>query len=155
QAAWGPRPPFEVPIFVLTHRARHDDVRDGSTFHFVTEGFSAALERAYAAVSGTDVAFHGGGAIKQALNHGALDELQVHLVPVLLRRGRRLFDDVQNNMIALEQTRVVARHNVTHLKYRVLGAGLPVHRFELPPRLVSRADNSDRALDVDFVVAAE
>ena len=121
QAAWGPRPPFEVPIFVLTHRARPDDVRDGSTFHFVTEGFSAALERAYAAVSGTDVAFHGGGAIKQALNHRALDELQVHLVPVLLRRGRRLFDDVQNNMIALEQTRVVARHNVTHLKYRVQG----------------------------------
>lgn len=119
----GRGPPFEVPIFVLTHRARSDDMRDGSIFHFVTEGFNAALERAYAAVSGTDVAFHGGGAIKQALNHRALDELQVHLVPVLLSQGRRLFEDVQNNTIALEQTRVVERHNVTHLKYRVLGAG--------------------------------
>ncbi|WP_022869666.1 dihydrofolate reductase family protein [Yaniella halotolerans] len=122
QAAWGPRPPFEVPVFVLTHRSRPDDVREGSTFHFVTEGFSAALQRAHDAVSGTDVAFHGGGAIQQAITHGVLDELQLHVVPVLLRQGRRLFDEVSDQLVNLEQARVIKGNGVTHLKYRVLGA---------------------------------
>lgn len=119
QAAWGPQPPFEVPIFVLTHRPRGDDVREGTTFHFVTDGLGTALERARAAAGDHDVALHGGGAIQQALNAGVLDELQVHIVPVLLQSGRRLFEQLSSDTFDLEQTRVVEGHGVTHIRYQL------------------------------------
>lgn len=119
QAAWGPHPPFEVPIFVLTHRPRADDVREGTTFHFVTDGFAAALDRADAASGDRDVALHGGGTIQQGLRHGSLDELQIHLVPHILQRGRRLFDQLEH-ALDLQQDRVVEGAGVTHLRYRVI-----------------------------------
>lgn len=120
QAAWGPRPPFEVPIFVLTHRPRFDDVREGTTFHFVTGGFETALEGAKrAAAPGKRVGLHGGGAIRQGLRLGALEELQLHVVPVVLGRGRRLFEEA-DSQIPLEQIRTAQGSGVTHLKYRVL-----------------------------------
>lgn len=118
QAAWGPRPPFEVPIFVLTHHARDADVRDGTTFHFVTDGFDAALALAKVAAGDRDVALHGGGAIRQALSRGVLDEFQVHIVPVLLQTGRHLFSQVQGGAMTLQQVRVVEGSGVTHLKYQ-------------------------------------
>lgn len=119
QAAWGPKPPFEAPIFVLTHRPRPDEVRDGTTFHFVTGGFAAAIDRALAAVTDRDVALHGGGAIRQALSHGVLDEFQVHVVPVLLGRGRQLFDELGVDGMQLEQRRVLEGPGVTHIRYAV------------------------------------
>jgi dihydrofolate reductase len=67
ESAWGPHPPFENPTLVLTHRARDDDVREGSTFTFVADGFDAALDRARAAASDKDVMLHGGTAIPQGL----------------------------------------------------------------------------------------
>ena len=119
QAAWGPRPPFEVPIFVLTHRPRSDDVREGTTFQFVTGGIETALERATsAAATGTRVGLHGGGAIRQGLRIGALEELQLHVVPVVLGRGRRLFEEA-DSQIPLEQIRIAQGAGVAHLKYRV------------------------------------
>lgn len=119
QAAWGPHPPFEVPIFVLTHHERSDDVREGTTFHFVTDGFEAAVERAKdAATSGTDTALHGGGAIRQGLRTGLLDELQLHLVPVILGNGRRLFEE-SDTPIVLRPIRLAEGVGVTHLKYQV------------------------------------
>ena len=120
QAAWGPHPPFEVPIFVLTHRERPDDVREGTTFHFVTGGFENAVQRAKdAAATGQDVGLHGGGAIQQGLRSGLLEELQLHVVPVVLGRGRRLFAEV-DSQIPLEPVRVAEGAGVTHLKYLVL-----------------------------------
>lgn len=118
QAAWGPHPPFEMPIFVLTHRPREDDVREGSTFHFHTDGFESAVQRAHQAAEGKAVGLHGGGAIQQGLRTGLLDELQLHLVPLLLGRGRRLFDDVGEAPLGLEIVRVAEGPGVTHLKYR-------------------------------------
>ncbi|GAA2028277.1 dihydrofolate reductase family protein [Yaniella flava] len=118
QAVWGPHPPFEVPIFVLTNRPRSDDVREGTTFHFVTEGFETALDRAHAAAQGRDVGLHGGGAIQQALIHEVLEELQVHLVPHILQRGRRLFEQFDDRL-ELQQHRVVEGNGVTHIQYRV------------------------------------
>lgn len=124
EAAWGPHPPFEMPIFVLTHHAREDDTREGSTFHFVTGGFGDALERALVAADGKDVGLHGGGAIPQGLRAGLIDELQLHVVPLLLGRGRRLFEDLGATPPRLEITRVAEGIGVTHLKYRV-HAGTP------------------------------
>src|SRR5690625_5144166 len=116
QAAWGPHPPFEMPIFVLTHHRRADDIREGSTFHFVTDGFTSAVQQATAAADGQDVGLHGGGAIQQGLHTGLLEELQLHLVPVLLGQGRRLFGEVQREF---DIERVAEGPGVTHLKYRL------------------------------------
>lgn len=114
QAAWGSHPPFEMPIFVLTHLPHVDDVREGSTFHFSADGFESALQQARLAASGKDVGLHGGGAIRQGLRAGLLDELQLHLIPVVLGRGRRLFEDIS---CQFDIERVAEGPGVTHLKY--------------------------------------
>ena len=119
ESARGTHPPFEVPIFVLTHHARPDDRRDGTIFTFVTDGFATAIERARAAAGGGDVMLHGGSAIQQGLHFELLDELQLHVVPVLLRHGRRLFENLGSATIDLEPVRTVVGVDVTHLKYRV------------------------------------
>jgi len=117
QAAWGPHPPFEMPIFVLTDHTRADDIREGSTFHFTTEGFQTAVQQATAAADGKDVGLHGGGAIRQGLRAGLLDELQLHLIPVILGQGRHLFEGVRREF-GIEW--VAEGPEVTHLRYRVL-----------------------------------
>lgn len=119
ESAWGPHPPFENPIFVLTHRSREDDVREGSTFTFVSDGFNAAVERARAGAGEKDVMLHGGTAIQQGLRAGVLDELQLHVVPILLTRGRRLLENIGDEPIHLEPIRTLEGIGVTHLKYRV------------------------------------
>lgn len=119
QAEWGDQPPFEVPVFVLTNRGIEDDVRTGTTFHFVTAGFGAAIERAQEVAGDKDVILHGGGAIRQALRNGRLDELQLHIVPMLLRSGRSLFESLQFETIQFTQNRAVAGNQVTHVRYDV------------------------------------
>lgn len=119
QAEWGDTPPFEVPVFVVTHRSHPDDIREGTAFHFVTDGFSAALDRAREAAGAKDVALHGGGAIRQALRGGSLNELQLHLVPILLRSGRNLFESLGYGTIQFDQNRSVAGPQVTHIRFRV------------------------------------
>jgi dihydrofolate reductase len=111
-------------VFVLTHHARETVVkRGGTTFTFVTEGIEAALEQARAAAGDKDVAIAGGASLaQQYLRAGLLDELQVHVVPVLLGGGVRLFGDLGPEQVALEGTRVIASPRVTHLRYSVLGA---------------------------------
>jgi dihydrofolate reductase len=117
EAAWGERPPFEMPVFVMTHQSRADDVRDGTTFHFVGS-FAAALAAAREAAGGQDVALHGGSPIRQALAAGELDELQLQIVAVLLGAGRRLFEE-GGPAAELELVRVVEAPGATHLKYRL------------------------------------
>lgn len=119
QALWGPEPPFRMPIFVLTHHAREDDVRKGLAFHFVTDGFEAAVEQARAAAAGKDVGLHGGGVIRQGLQTGLLDTLQLHLVPILLGRGRHLFERLGNLPMELEVDRVIESSGAVHITYRV------------------------------------
>src|SRR5690625_2880382 len=87
QELWGPRPPFEMSIFVLTNRPRPDDVRQGTTFHFVNEILDDVFALATEAAAGKDVGLHGGGAINQALRTNLLDELQLHVVPALVGAG--------------------------------------------------------------------
>lgn len=115
---WGDEPPFRVPVFVLTHHARETvTMQGGTSFTFVTDGIEAALEQARAAAGDKDVALAGGASVaQQYLEAGLLDELQIHLVPVLLGGGVRLFDRL--GPTELEVTRVIASPAVTHLRFR-------------------------------------
>jgi dihydrofolate reductase len=118
---WGDDPPFGVPVFVLTHHPRATQQKAGGTsFTFVTDGIEAALDLARAAAGGRNVAIAGGASVaQQYLRAGLLDEIQIHLVPVLLGGGVRLFDNLGTEQAKLEVTRVIASPAVTHLKYRV------------------------------------
>jgi dihydrofolate reductase len=119
---WGDDPPFRVPVFVLTHHAREPLTKQGgTTFTFVTDGIEAALEQARAAAGDRNVAIAGGASIaQQYLKAGSLDELQIHLVPLLLGDGVRLFDRLDRERPTLERTRVIDSPAVTHLRYRVV-----------------------------------
>ena len=117
---WGDEPPFHTPVFVLTHHAREpEEMGGGTTFFFVTDGIEAAIEQARAAAGEGNVAIGGGAnAIQQALAAGLVDELQVHVAPVLLGGGTRLFGEGADP-IRLEATRVLASPRATHLKFNV------------------------------------
>jgi dihydrofolate reductase len=119
---WGEEPPFHTPVFVLTHHPRETLPKSGgTTFHFVTDGVESALDQAKEAAGGKDVALGGGADIaQQYLRAGLIDELQIHLVPVLLGEGARLFDKLDPAAVRLECTRAIHAPGVTHLKYRVL-----------------------------------
>jgi dihydrofolate reductase len=115
---WGENPPYHVPVFVLTHHARAPlPMEGGTTFHFVTDGIESALEQARAAAGDQDVHVIGGAkAIQQYLGAGLLDELQLHIAPVVLGGGERLLEDVGDPK--LESVEVLAGV-ATHVKYRV------------------------------------
>jgi dihydrofolate reductase len=117
---WGEDPPFHKPVFVLTHHEREPFTLSDTTFTFVTEGIGAALEQAKAAADGKDV-YIGGGAdiINQYLAAGLVDELEVHVSPLILGSGERLFEGVGPDL-KLEQLRAVEAPGVAHLKYRVV-----------------------------------
>jgi dihydrofolate reductase len=117
---WGDDPPFHAPVYVLTHHPREPlEMQGGTTFHFVTDGIESALEQARAAAGGKDVMIAGGAsAIQQYLKAGLLDELYLHIVPVVLGGGERLLEDVGDP--TLEPVEVVASPAVTHVKYRVV-----------------------------------
>jgi dihydrofolate reductase len=118
---WGDNPPYHYDVFIVTHHPREPvEMQGGTTFHFVTDGIERALERAKEAANGQDVGLWGGAqVINQYLAAGLLDELELHIVPILLGGGARLFDDLGGADIKLEQVRAVEAPGVTHLKYRV------------------------------------
>jgi len=119
---WGDDPPFHVPVFVVTHHAREPLIKQGgTTFAFVTDGIESALEQAREAAGDQDVGLSGGANIaQQYLKAGLIDELQIHLVPVLLNDGARLFDSLGDARVGLECTRAIEAPGVTHLTYRVV-----------------------------------
>lgn len=120
---WGDDPPFHKPVFVLTHHAREPlPLEGGTTFTFVTDGPAAALEQARAAAGGKDVQLAGGAEVAAAfLKAGLLDVVQLHVVPLLLGGGVRLFDGVGPADAGFELDRVISSPTVTHLRYRVTG----------------------------------
>jgi dihydrofolate reductase len=117
---WGEDPPFHTPVFVLTHHAREPvEMKGGTTFVFVNDGIGSALRQANEAAGGRDVRIGGGAStIRQYLSAGLVDEFELHLVPLLLGGGERLFDGVGE--LRLEQLRAIEAPGVTHLKYRVV-----------------------------------
>jgi dihydrofolate reductase len=121
-AWWGDNPPFHHPVFILTHHAREPVTKQGgTTFTFVTDGIESALEQARAAAGGKNVAVGGGANVaQQYLAARLLDEFQIHVAPVLLGRGVRLFDNLGPEQVELECTGVIQSPAVTHLRYRVV-----------------------------------
>jgi dihydrofolate reductase len=117
---WGEDPPYHTPVFVLTNHPRESlQMEGGTTFHFVTGGIEAALEQARAAAGDGDVSIAGGArTVQQYLAAGALDELYLHIAPVVLGAGERLLQNVGDP--TLEPVKVVASPAVTHVKYRVV-----------------------------------
>jgi dihydrofolate reductase len=121
-ASWfGDLPPFHHPVFILTHHARDPEVKDGgTTYTFVTDGIESALEQARAAAGGKDVLVAGGAeAVQQYLAAGLVDELELHVAPLLLGGGARLLDQLGSNLPKLERMDVSDSPAVTHLRYRV------------------------------------
>jgi dihydrofolate reductase len=118
---WGNEPPFHKPVFVLTHHAREPLVLKGTTFTFVTDGLDGAIDDARAAAAELDVLVAGGAdTIDQAISAGLVDELQLHLAPVLLGAGSRLFDSVAPELPRLEIVQVLESPLVTHVRYRIV-----------------------------------
>ena len=122
EVGWPDPPPFRAPVFVLTRHAREPWVRQGgTTFTFVTDVIESALEQARAAAGEKDIQISGGADIvRQFIEAGMLDELQIHLAPVLLGDGVQLFDGIDPDAVELEVTRVIDSPRVTHLRYRVV-----------------------------------
>ena len=127
EVPWGEEPPFRAPVFVVTHRRREALVRKGgTTFTFVTDGIASAVEQARAAAGDKNVAVAGGGSlVRQVLAAGLLDELELHIVPVVLGTGMRLLDPAlgldEMEGIELIPTRVVHSPAVTHIRYQIDG----------------------------------
>jgi dihydrofolate reductase len=138
-------------VFVLTHHAREPVTKQGgTTFTFVTEGIEAALEQAVEAAAGKDVAVGGGANVaQQYLKAGLLDELQIHVVPVLLGDGVRLFEEhLASAPGAVERTRVVeSPTGVTHLKYRVVKG---LHKRATEASTTARTESVKRSDTLDI-----
>jgi dihydrofolate reductase len=119
---WGDPPPFRMPVFVMTHEARNPlPMQGGTTYTFVTDGIAAALELARAAAGGKNVGIWGGAnTISQYLQAGLLDEMHIHLIPILLGDGIRLFDNFDPAGIELRKSSTIETPSATHFRFEVV-----------------------------------
>jgi dihydrofolate reductase len=117
QGWWGDMPPYHVPVFVLTHHPRNSiEMKGGTTFHFVTEGIHAALQRAKTEAGGNDVRIGGGVAtIRQYLKAGLIDELHLAARPILLGSGENLFAGINMPALGYQCTEHVSTELATHV----------------------------------------
>lgn len=117
---WGDNPPYHAPVFVLSHTAREPiEMEGGTTFYFVTDGIEAALSRAKQAAGDRNVKIMGGAnTVNQYLAAGLIDELWLHIVPVTIGKGSRLFEGVPD--LKLEPQEISGTSVVTHIRYKVL-----------------------------------
>jgi dihydrofolate reductase len=117
---WGEEPPYHAPVFVLTHKKQEPiKMLGGTTFTFVTDGIESALLQAKAAAGDRNVAISGGAnTVNQFLAAGLIDELWIHILPVTIGGGTRLFDGVPP--LSLEPIEVSGNSLVTHIRYKVI-----------------------------------
>lgn len=115
---WGEDPPYHCPVFVLTHHPRPPQAMQGeTTFHFVTDGIEAALERAFEAAGGQDVLIGGGAStIQQYLRAGLIDEMHYAIAPILLGGGKRLFDNLNGGPQGYECVELVGSPAAVHVR---------------------------------------
>jgi dihydrofolate reductase len=109
-----------VPIFVPTHQVPDDPPTGRATITYVTDGVESAAAQAKAAAGDRKVMMHGADTAQRCLQAGVLDEMELHLVPVLLGQGRPLFDHLRADHTELELTRIIDATGVTHLHYRII-----------------------------------
>lgn len=120
---WGDTGFYRMPVFVLTHRPHEAVVKGETTFTFVTDGIESAISQARVAAHDRKVHIMGGASVaQQALRAGLVDSLHLHVAPVVLAAGTRLFDDL-SEPITLERTEVVESQYATHLRFRVIRGG--------------------------------
>jgi dihydrofolate reductase len=114
---WGDNPPFHAATFILTHYARRSiEMEGGTTFHFVTDGIEAALDRARAAASGKKVTIGGGVAtVRQYLRAGLVDEVHFAITPVVLGQGEAIFADIDLPALGYRITEHAATEAATHI----------------------------------------
>ena len=118
---WGDNPPFHAPVFVLTHQAQKQMEKEGgTTYYFVTDGMESALEQAKVAAGDKDIMLHGATIFQQYFAAGLADEVNIHLVPVVLGAGKRLFEGMNTGSIRLEKIKVVETPAAIHLTLRVV-----------------------------------
>ena len=116
----GPTGPARVPVFVVTH-AEPEDAPEGGVYTFVTDGIESTLEQAKAAVGDKYVAVMGGAEIgQQFIRAGLVDEISIHLVPVMFGGGTRMLENLGSEHIQLETVEVIETPEATHLRYRVM-----------------------------------
>ncbi|MEV4141679.1 dihydrofolate reductase family protein [Dactylosporangium sp. NPDC049742] len=116
----GPSGPARRPVFVVTHEAPAGQPEHG-VYHFVTDGLESALAQAQAVAGDKDVTVMGGADVgRQYLDAGLLDEMEIHLVPVLLGGGTRMFADLPGGHVQLEPVDVLPTPAATHLRYRII-----------------------------------
>jgi dihydrofolate reductase len=122
EANWPENAPFRTPVYVVTTQTREPWVRQGgTTFYFVNDGIQKALEKAKRAAGNKDVRIAGGAdVIQQFINAGLVDEFRIHVAPILLGKGVRLFDRIEKEKFSLEIIEAVDSPHVTHLQYKVL-----------------------------------
>jgi dihydrofolate reductase len=122
---WGDDPPFHTPVFVLTHHPREPvEMSGGTTFHFVTDGIESALERADEAAGGRVVSLGGGAdAAQQYLRARLIDEMEIHVVPLLLGGGSRLFENLDGGPAGYECVGLVSSDAAAHYAYVRKGDG--------------------------------
>lgn len=122
---WGDDPPFHAPVFVVTHEARETvEKKGGTTYTFVTDGIESALKQATEAAGDKDVSVGGASTIQQFIEAGLLDDMLlddmlIHVIPVMFGDGVRLFDRLSKR-VELETTRVISSPAATHLSFRVV-----------------------------------
>jgi dihydrofolate reductase len=114
---WGENPPYHVPVFVLTHHAREPiTMKGGTTFHFVTDGIEAALEAAKKAANGKDIRIGGGvSTIRQYLQAGYIDELQLTFEPILLGSGEHLLSGIDLPALGFNQIQYIPGEQAMHV----------------------------------------
>jgi dihydrofolate reductase len=119
---WGANPIFHAPCFVLSNKAQETIIKQGGTsYTFITDGIESALEKARAAAGEKDIVLNGGAnAAQQYLKAGLLDEINLHLVHVLLGEGIPLFENIGTEQIKLEEISVTHSPGVIHLRFRVV-----------------------------------
>ena len=116
---WGENPPFHTPVFVLTHHPRRPlELAGGTSFHFVTDGIEAALEQAFEAAGGLDVSLGGGTeTAQQYLRANLIDEMEIHVVPLLLGGGSRLFENLEGAFATYECVGLASSRAAAHFTY--------------------------------------
>lgn len=120
EVSW-PEDLYKADVYVLTHEKREPWVQKGTTtFHFINDGIESALEKARQSANGKDIRIQGGAnTIQQFLNAGLVDEFFIHIAPVFLRSGIRLFDDIDNDMYDIQIEEVIPSNMTTHLRYKL------------------------------------
>lgn len=120
EASW-PNDLYKADVYVLTHEVREPWVQEGTTtFYFINNGIESALEKARQSAKGKDIRIQGGAnTIQQFLNAGHIDEFFIHIAPVFLGSGIRLFEGIDKEKYNLEIMEVIPSHRTTHLRYQL------------------------------------